>query len=258
MERLQKVMAAAGIASRRHCEQMILDGQVKVNGHVVTKLPVIVDPASDSIVVGGRKLRPEAKVYFLLNKPKKVVCTNSDPQGRRRAIDLLGRLKHRVYPVGRLDTDSQGLLILTNDGDLANRLTHPRYGVMKTYLAEIGEPLTRDDIDMLKKGFHINSGKASMEGVSILRRGPKQSLLEITLKEGQNRQIRRMLLRLGKPVRKLTRTKIGPLRLTGLGPGSFRELTKVEVEKLRKLTSAEPTRKKRVKAKKPPPRRPTR
>jgi 23S rRNA pseudouridine2605 synthase len=233
-ERLQKVMAEAGIASRRHCEQMIREGLVKVNGQVVTKLPVLVDPQQDRIVASGRRLKFEPKVYYLQNKPKKVVCTNYDPQGRRRAVDLLSGVKERVYPVGRLDADSKGLLILTNDGELANLLTHPRYGVVKTYVAQIKGRIAGEDLAKLKKGMYLAEGRASAEQVKILRRGPKRSLLEISLREGRNRQIRRMLLRLGHPVHQLTRVGIGRLTLRGLGLGKYRPLTDAEVKSLRR------------------------
>lgn len=232
-ERLQKVMAEAGIASRRHCEEMIRDGLVKVNGQVVSTLPVLIDPQQDRIIVSGRRLRFESKRYFLQNKPKNVVCTNYDPQGRRRAVDLLRGVKERVYPVGRLDADSRGLLILTNDGELANLLTHPRYGVIKTYVAEIDGRITGEELAKLKKGMYLPQGRASAERVKILRRGPKRSLLEITLREGRNRQIRRMLQRLSHPVRQLTRVRIGRLTLRGLGPGKCRPLTEAEVKSLR-------------------------
>jgi len=245
LERLQKVMAAAGIASRRHCEEMIRQGEVTVNGKLVEDLPVMVDPAKDRIVVAGRRLRTEQKVYFLLNKPKKVVCTNFDPQGRRRAIDLLTRVKQRVFPVGRLDTDSRGLLIMTNDGELANQLTHPRYGIIKTYVAEIEGSLSPEEITKLKKGIHLEQGKAAMGKIKIVRRGPKRSLLEISLREGRNRQIRRMLLRLGHPVKHLTRTRIGPLSLRGLGPGKFRPLTAREIKSLQNLVQPTKTSKRR-------------
>ena len=215
MERLQKVMAEAGIASRRNCEEMIRDGLVKVNGHVVCDLPVLVDAAHDSIVVGGRKLRFERRVYYLLNKPKRVVCTNDDPEGRRRAIDLLTGVRERVYPVGRLDAESQGLLIMTNDGELANQLTHPRYGVVKTYEAEIASTITGEEVQQLKRGIRIDTGKAAAENVRIVKRGPRHSVLEIVLREGRNRQIRRMLASLGRPVRRLTRVRIGKLTLSG-------------------------------------------
>jgi len=235
MERLQKIMAEAGVASRRECEDMIREGLVKVNGTTVRKLPVFVDLGSDVITVSGRKLKASAKVYYLLNKPKNVICTNYDPVGRTRAIDLLPKMKERVYPVGRLDADSQGLLLLTNDGELANKLTHPRYGVTKKYVAEVAGAVKGEDIEKLKKGIYIDQGKASAEGIKILRRGAKHCLLEISLREGRNRQIRRMLARLGYPVKRLTRVRMGRLTLRGLGPGKFRALTHGEVEHLWKL-----------------------
>jgi len=237
MERLQKVMAEAAVASRRHCEELIRQGKVKVNGAVVRKLPVLVDPQHDSIVVSGRKLRIEPRVYFLLHKPKKIVCTNFDPQQRRRAIDLLRGVKQRVFPVGRLDTDSTGLLILTNDGELTNKLTHPRYEVSKTYVALISGTVSSADIAKLKKSRYHRQGRASLAQVKVLKRGPKQSLLEITLREGRNLQIRQMLSQLGHPVRELMRVRIGPLTLRGLGPGKYRPLTPTEVKALRKLAA---------------------
>ncbi len=235
MERLQKLMAAAGIDSRRHCEEMIRDGQVKVNGKVVTALPVLVDIQVDSVTVNGKKLHFEPKVYYLLNKPKKVICTNYDPNERKRAIDLLPGVKQRVYPVGRLDGDSQGLVLMTNDGELANMLTHPRYGVTKKYIAEIADRITGDDIEKLKRGFFIaRRGRACMDRVKVIKRSHKCSLLEITLKEGRNRQIRRMLARLGYSVKQLNRIQFGPLGLKGVGVGNYRPLTRKEVDMLKK------------------------
>lgn len=253
IQRLQKVMADSGVASRRRCEEMILEGLVKVNGSVVIKLPVLVDPQHDHITVSGRKLKAPSKLYYLINKPRKVVCTNFDPEGRRRAIDLLpGNIKQRLYTVGRLDADSQGLLILTNDGELANQLTHPSFGVPKTYVAEISTRLEPRDIARLRKGLHLTQGKAAMEAVKVLRSGPRQSLLEITLSEGRNRQIRVMLARLGHSVRRLTRVRIAHLTLAGLASGKARPLTPAEVKKLRTLAVKPPestARKKRIKRK---------
>jgi len=237
MERLQKIMADAGLASRRHCEEMITEGLVKVNGKVVKRLPVFVDLEHDSIIVNGRKLKIEPKVYYLLNKPKKVVCTNADPQGRLRAIDLLKGVRHRVFPVGRLDTDSNGLLLMTNDGELANQLTHPRYGVSKTYQVTASGWITGDEIQKLKKGIHLQQGRAHMERIKIQHRNSRRTVLEITLQEGQNRQIRRMLARLGHSVKELTRIRLGPLSLRALGPGRFRPLTSQEVKKLHQAGS---------------------
>jgi len=231
-------MAQAGIASRRSCEEMILQGLVKVNGKIRDKLPIMVDLRHDKIEVAGRRIKYQPKEYYLLNKPKKVVCTNYDPAGRTRAIDLLVGVKSRVYPVGRLDADSQGLLILTNDGELTNRLTHPRYGVIKTYVAQIINRINGADIERMKKGIYLDQGWAKCERVKVLQRSPRQSLLEISLREGQNRQIRRMLARLGFSIRQLTRVRIGKLTLRGLGPGRFRPLTEAEVRSLQKLNES--------------------
>jgi len=237
MERLQKVMAEAGVASRRQCEELIREGQVRVNGKIVRKLPIFVEVGEDVISVAGRKLRFEKKVYYLLHKPKKVVCTNSAQEGRLRAIDLLKGVKERVYPVGRLDTDSKGLLMMTNDGELANQLTHPRYEVPKTYIAEVEGWVTGEEIEKLKKGIHLQAGKGHMEKIKIGQRNSRRTILEITLREGQNRQIRRMLARLGHSVKSLTRVQIGPLSLKGLGPGKYRALKAGEIKALRRLVA---------------------
>ncbi len=239
-ERLQKVMAEAGIASRRQCEEIILDGLVSVNRKVVDSLPCLVDIQVDKITVDGKRLKFEEKVYFLLHKPKKVVCTNSDPEGRVRAVDLLRKVKQRVYPVGRLDADTKGLIIMTNDGNFANELTHPKYGVPKTYEAVVKGAVHGDNIEKLKKGVWLDKQKATIEKVKILQRGPRTSLLEITLREGRNRQIRRMLARVGHPVQQLTRTKIGTISIKGLGPKKFRPLTEKEIVSLRKSAKPKP------------------
>jgi len=251
MERLQKVMAAAGIASRRGCEEMIRLGLVEVNGTVVDKLPFLVDPDHDKIMVEGKKIRTEYKAYYLLNKPKRVLCTNYDPSDRMKAIDLMKGVnaKVRLFPIGRLDADSQGLLIMTNDGELTNRLTHPRYGISKTYVADISGSLTGEEVEKLKKGIWLSEGKAHAERVKVLQRNAKHTLLEIDLREGRNRQIRRMLAQLGHPVRQLTRVRIGNLTMRGLGPGKFRPLTSEEIKSLRRLV--EQPQKKKTRRKKP-------
>lgn len=236
-ERLQKVLAARGVAARRACEELIRDGQVTVNGHCVRKMPVLVDPDHDDIRVNGRRITGERKVYYLLNKPKGVLCTAYDPAGRRRAIDFLPGVRERVYPVGRLDADSDGLLLLTNDGELTNRLTHPRYGTAKTYRVEIDGRITAAAVEKLKQGVWLEGGgKTRRAGVKIIRRGSPRSILEITLHEGRNRQVRRMLLRLGHRVRRLTRVRIGRLSLHGLGSGQHRALAPDEIRYLTRLT----------------------
>ncbi len=242
-QRLQKVLAAAGVASRRKCEELILEGAVRVNGKVADTLPVFVDADRDVITVGGRKIRPERKVYFLLNKPKGVICTNSDPQGRKKAIDIV-RCRERIFCVGRLDVDTKGLIILTNDSELTNRLTHPRYGVLKTYVARVKGQVESGVIEKLKKGVWIAGGKTGPSaalrtgraGVKVLKRGRDESLLEMTIGEGRNRQVRLMLLRMGLKVKSLKRVRIGKIDDRGIGVGKFRALTRAEVAYLRKVT----------------------
>ena len=232
-ERLQKVLAAAGVGSRRKCEEMILDGVVRVNHKVVDKLPVFVDPEKDVITVNGRKIHAARKVYFLLNKPKGVVCTNSDPQGRRKAIDIV-KARERIFCVGRLDINTTGLIILTNDSELANRLTHPRYGVAKTYIAAVNGMVAGDMVEKLKKGVWLAEGKTGRAAVKILKCSHRESLLEITIRQGLNRQVRRMLSKVGLPVKSLKRTKIGRITDRGIGVGKFRQLTVAEVKYLEK------------------------
>jgi len=235
-QRLQKVLAAAGVDSRRKCEELILDGAVRVNRRVVDSLPVFVDPEEDIITVHGRKIRATNKVYFLLNKPKGVICTNSDPQGRKKAIDLIN-CKERIFCVGRLDIDTTGLIILTNDNELTNRLTHPRYEISKTYVAQTKGNIQPAQIAKLKKGMWFAEGKTSGAAVKILKRSNKESSLQITIRQGRNRQVRRMLAKMDLSAKSLKRTKIGRLTSRGLGTGKFRPLTKVEVAYLKKITA---------------------
>ncbi len=235
-QRLQKVLAAAGVDSRRKCEELILDGAVCVNRKVVDKLPAFVDPQKDIITVNGKKIRAARKVYFLLNKPKGVICTNRDPQGRKKAIDLV-RTVERIFCAGRLDADTTGLIILTNDSKLVNRLTHPKYGLAKTYVVRIKGEIAGEQIEKLKKGIWLAQGKTGRASVKILKRGHKESLVEVTIRQGLNRQVRRMLAKVGLPVKSLTRTRIGKLTSRGLGVGKFRALTKAEVAYLNKATA---------------------
>ncbi|MHC4664588.1 MAG: pseudouridine synthase [Planctomycetota bacterium] len=235
-QRLQKVLAAAGVDSRRKCEELILSGAVRVNGKVVDTLPVFVDPEKDVITVSGKKIRAERKVYFLLNKPKGVICTSSDPQGRKKAIDLVP-VRERIYCVGRLDADTTGVIILTNDNELANRLTHPRYGVSKTYVAAVKGEIGGQAAERLKAGVWLAEGRTGRAAVKILKRNPKESLIEITIREGLNRQVRRMLAKVGLPVKSLKRTRIGKLTARGLGVGKFRMLSKAEVAYLKRAAA---------------------
>ncbi len=234
-QRLQKVLAAAGVDSRRKCEELILSGAVRVNRKVVAELPAFVDPESDVITVDGQTIRPANKVYFLLNKPKGVICTNSDPQRRIKAIDLV-RSRQRIFCVGRLDAETTGIIILTNDSELANRLSHPRYELPKTYVVGIRGRITGEQIERLKGGIWLAEGKTGRALVKVLRRGHSESLIEVTIRQGLNRQVRRMLARVGLPVKTLTRTRIGKLDGRGLGVGKSRPLTRAEVAFLKKTT----------------------
>jgi 23S rRNA pseudouridine2605 synthase len=234
-QRLQKVLAAAGVDSRRNCEELILSGLVRVNRKVVDTLPAFVDPEQDVITVDGKTIRPAQKVYFLLNKPKGVVCTSSDPEGRKTAIDLV-QTRERIFCVGRLDTETTGIIILTNDSELANRLAHPRYGLPKTYVVGVRGQITGEHVEKLKKGIWLAEGKTGRASVKILKRGHTQSLIEVTIGQGLNRQVRRMLAKIGLPVKTLTRTRIGKIDARGLGVGKSRPLTRAEVAYLEKTT----------------------
>jgi 23S rRNA pseudouridine2605 synthase len=233
-ERLQKVMASAGVASRRECEELILEGVVRVNGRVVEGLPAFVDPHTDVITVHGKRVQKAPPVYFLLNKPKGVICTSDDPQGRPKAIDLVPA-KDRVFCVGRLDADTTGLIILTNDAELTNLLTHPRYKVFKTYVAKVSGPIDKEAVEKLRRGIWLAEGKTAAARVKVLKSGRAESLLEITIEQGLNRQVRRMLARVDLRVKSLTRTAIGSLRLGNLRVGQFRRLTASEVAGLRRM-----------------------
>lgn len=247
--RIQKALATAGVASRRAIEEMVLEQRVTVNGHLVTKLPCFVDPDTDSVSVDGRAVRfakggggqgqgQGQKVYFLANKPRGVVCTQRDPSGRPRAVDMVPHESRRIYPIGRLDVETTGLLILTNDGDLTEYLTHPRYGVVKTYVVEVDGRIEGKDIEALKKGVHIDGKRTQGAAVKVLRRNPKRSLIEIRIAEGRNREVRRILARLGYKVRRLKRTAIGPVTDRGLKIGSVRVLTSPEVRRLSRCGKA--------------------
>jgi 23S rRNA pseudouridine2605 synthase len=236
VERLQKILSASGVASRRKCEEMILEGLVSVNGKVIDTIPAFADPDKDTIIAAGKRIKAQPKIYFLLNKPKGVICTNSDPQGRTKAIDLI-LTRHRIFCVGRLDVDTPGLIILTNDNDLANRLTHPKYGLAKTYMAEVKGRIEGEHVEKLNKGIWLSEGKSSHTAVRILKRGHQSSLIEVSITERLNREVRRMLSRVGLPVKSLRRTSIGKISDRGLGTGQFRLLTHAEVNYLKKATT---------------------
>ena len=246
-ERIQKVLANAGVASRRSVEEMVQQGRVAVNGRVMTELPILIDPAKDKVTVDDEPVKlkgkeAERRVYLLMNKPRGVYSTNVAQGEQTRAIDLLPPdFRERVYPVGRLDAESRGLLLLTNDGELTNQLTHPRYGVAKTYKAIVDGFVTPRVVDELSAGVWLadpKSGKGFKTGrsrVKIVKRGRDKSVLEITIREGRNRMVRRMLAKMGHKVRDLTRVRMGPLTLHGLDPGDVRTLTPREVRELKSL-----------------------
>ena len=234
-ERLQKVLAAAGIGSRRQCEELIRTGRVEVDGQTVTELGRRADPATQVISVDGQAIDLAEHVYYAVNKPVGVVSTSRDPSGRPRVVDLVPAARERLFPVGRLDLHSAGLILLTNDGELANRLTHPRYGVSKRYRVMVaGEPAP-EVYERLKRGVHLAEGVARVDEIYVhLRRG-KSTVLDVVLSEGRNREIRRILARVGHKVLELLRIGVGPVRLGKLPPGGYRRLTRAEVEALRRV-----------------------
>ena len=231
-ERLQKVLAAAGFGSRRECESLIQEGRVEVDRQVVTQLGTRVDADRQEVRLDGVVLRQPRSVYLALNKPPGVVSTNRDPQGRQRVVDLVPN-DIRLFSVGRLDRFSEGLLVLTNDGDLANRLTHPRYGVEKTYRVRVAGNPSVESIRQLRHGVYLAEGFARVASVRIKKRHGKSTELEIVLDEGRNREVRRLLARIGHKVIQLCRVAIGPLRLGEMPAGSYRQLTQREVRQLR-------------------------
>lgn len=231
--RLQKFLSDTGVASRRRAEELIRDGHVLVNDAVVDTLPAFVDPTADSVIVDGVPVRPQKLEYFIVNKPKGVVCTGHNPGGRVRVVDLLPELPVRLSPVGRLDEESTGLLLLTNDGDLAQHLTHPRRGPFQTYHAEVRGRVPDDLPVRMRTGIYLAEGRAQAKHVEILHSSTERSTLLITLREDRSRQVRRMLARLGYPVRKLKRVAIGPVLLHKLPVGAARRLSLKELRALR-------------------------
>lgn len=240
MMRLQKFLSDAGVASRRHAEELILEGRVLVNDEVIGELPAFVDPRKDVVIANGARVRILPNDYFLLHKPKGVVCTNRDPEGRTRAIDLLPPFAGRLNVVGRLDAESSGLLLMTNDGELAARITHPSHGVAKVYRVVVKGRVESDLPAKMKKGVYLAEGRAQASDVRIVHADTQQATLEMTLREGRIREVRRMLARLGHPVRRLTRIKIGPLSLKGLPVGGARRLSDDEIKALREAVADVP------------------
>jgi 23S rRNA pseudouridine2605 synthase len=234
--RLQKLIASTGLSSRRKAEMLIASGRVSVNGKIVTELGTKVDPGRDHVKVDGKHLTSaQPFVYLMLNKPKNVMSTLDDPGGRTTVKDFLRGVSVRVFPVGRLDFDSEGLMLLTNNGELAQALLHPRYHVPKTYLIKVKGVLKDEDITHLERGIRLEDGMTSPAHVKKVRKVEANSWLEITIREGRTHQVKRMLDAVGHPVLKLLRIRMGPLSLGGLEPGEFRFLTDRETNALRAL-----------------------
>ncbi|MEC0243371.1 pseudouridine synthase [Paenibacillus dokdonensis] len=237
MERLQKILAQAGIASRRKCEELILAGKVEVNGETVTALGTKADPEQDIITVAGKPIRNENKIYIMLNKPKGVITSASDPAGRKIVTDYVKGIKERIYPVGRLDYDTEGLLLLTNDGEFANMLTHPKHHVPKTYLATVEGIPHGTELDKLRAGIKLEDGMTSPAEVEYkdIDTEKKEAVISITIHEGRNRQVRRMFEAISHKVIRLKRISFGDLLLQNLKRGLYRHLTKDEIESLKNM-----------------------
>jgi 23S rRNA pseudouridine2605 synthase len=221
---LQKVLASAGVASRRKCEELIQEGRVTVDGVTVQELGTKVDPDKQRIAVDGKIVEQAAKTVILMHKPTACITSVTDPEGRKTVMDFLPEKFARVFPVGRLDYDTSGLLLLTNDGELAHRLMHPSHELDKVYRATVIGMPEKDTLKQLQAGIELEDGMTSPARVQVLRHHPQESVLEITIHEGRNRQIRRMMEAVGFPVKRLKRIQLGPLTLKRVGPGHWREL----------------------------------
>lgn len=242
LERLQKVLAAAGVDSRRHCEELITTGRVTVDGKVMTELGAKVDPERQRVCLDGERIKPERKQYYLINKPKGFLCTNDDPSGRPRVVDLLPPQAGRLFTVGRLDENTEGLLLVTNDGEVAQRLAHPRFQVERHYRVQVAGDPAPEIFDQLKEGFYFTEGKFRVREVRRVGRQGKSTILQIVLTEGQNREVRRLFARVGHKVLNLKRIAFGPLKLADLETGEFRKLNGVEIGELLKLADGRPVR----------------
>jgi 23S rRNA pseudouridine2605 synthase len=231
--RLQKLLAMSNVASRRKCEELMLGGEVEVDGEIVTRLGTKVDPRTAVIRVSGKRLPPvSAHVYLVLNKPRGVVSTMSDPEGRRTLTDFVADRRERLFHVGRLDTDTEGLILLTNDGDFAQRLAHPSYEVEKTYVAEVEGRVDKSVVRELLAGVVLEDGPVEVRRARVVSSAADRGIVELVIHEGRNRIVRRLLDHVGHPVRLLTRTAIGPVRIGSLRVGSLRELSADEVGSL--------------------------
>lgn len=231
--RLQKILAAAGMGSRRHCEDLIGEGRVEVDGQTVRRFGARVDPGSQIIRVDGRRIPARQDlVYLALNKPPGVLSTMSDPRGRPTLADLIGDRPERLFHVGRLDYETEGLLLLTNDGELAHRLAHPRYGMLKTYVADVPGPVPRDLARRLQTGVMLDDGLVTVDRFRVAEQAGSRALVEVTLHEGRKHIVRRLLAEVGHPVRRLVRVSVGPVRLGSLKPGTLRVLSTAEIGEL--------------------------
>lgn len=237
--RLAKYLAQAGVTSRRHAEALITAGRVKVNGSVVREIVTLINPETDHIEVGNRLIGTQPLFYVLLNKPAGYISTVHDPQGRPTVVELTSDLPARLHPVGRLDYDTEGLLLLTNDGEFTNLVTHPRYRIDKKYLAVVKGLVTDEEAAYLQGGVELDDGPTAPARVEIRGRSPVQSVIEITIHEGRKRQIKRMCAAVGHQVVRLTRTGLGFLELGGLDVGKYRLLSPDEVDRIRKVAKGE-------------------
>jgi 23S rRNA pseudouridine2605 synthase len=242
LERLQKVLAHAGVASRRKCEELIENGRVKVNGEVVTNLGTKVDASQDKIEVDQQVIQAERLAYYLFHKPTGYITSVTDPHGRKVVMEFFQDIEARIYPVGRLDRDTSGLLILTNDGELAHKLMHPSFHIDKVYLATVQGVPREEKLNQLRQGIQLDDGMTSPAEVEIIKHGVdkrnrSESVIRMTIHEGRNRQVRRMCLVIGHRVIKLHREKYGFLTLKGVNQGEYRQLTADEVKDLKKLSS---------------------
>jgi 23S rRNA pseudouridine2605 synthase/16S rRNA pseudouridine516 synthase len=233
MPRLAKLIADAGIASRRKAADLVRSGRVRVDGEVVAEPGHAVDPQTQRVEVDGRTVRVQPKHYILLNKPRGPISAAADARGRRTVIDLLPDMDARLYPAGRLDADTEGLILITNDGALTYRLTHPRFGIEKVYEAEVNGRPSRSDLATLEKGILLEEGPTGPARTKLLRSGKHSSRVEIAVHAGRKRMVRRMFESVGHPVTALRRTRIGPLTLGDLEPGDWRPLTPAEIDALR-------------------------
>lgn len=235
--RLQRYLAMAGAGSRRHCEEFILTGRVTVDGRTVTELGFRVAPGTHEVRLDGERVRLERKIWYLLNKPVGFLCTNSDPDGRPRVIDLFPRARERLFTVGRLDENSQGLLLVTNDGALSNILAHPRYRVRKIYHVQVAGLPSREILEQLKRGLYFAEGRFKVADAKIVRTRGSSAVLELELLEGQNREIRRLLAKMGHKVQRLERVALGSLTLGDLPVGQYRRLAESEIAELSALVA---------------------